>query len=412
MTFAEELPVSKDGIFNNYYLKTFTKKASASTYTADSLVVTINAAANATAINITGNSKDNIIKGGAKADTLAGGAGNDLITTGKGKDTIIYSNGNDTITDYTAGSDAIAFADSVSVLSAGYDGNNLTFVTDHGTLTVQNAVKKGKDQKITIIDGTTSTSQIYGRTSLTIGKSDGDTIDLSRAVNSEVTTVNASGRAAGVPITIIGNDKADNITGTKGADTIILSTNTGRGKATITYTAGNDKITNWLATDGLNLSNGQSLATATKVSDTNYKVTVNKSKKAVGTLDISGTFTTGVENSAQYKGTGTDTDTYYDITYYVNIGDTKVAYNVESKIKVTAAAYMERDYDEDIADSDIFADTILSTDYELDDITSPDNSSSVIVPDSNDEQWAMSTGQLVMINGQLAQNKSIVKQSD
>lgn len=375
-------------VYNDYYEKIFAKKDGTSTYNAagtdDSLhtVKLIDASKKTSSIYITGNNFSDgtisTIKGGTKADTLRGGIGNDILTGGKGADLFIYAGGNDTITDYTAGTDIISFSDT-NLISAKYNGNDLEFTTDKGILTVQKAIKKNKAQKMTILDlsSKVSTAQIYGRTELTIGAKDGDTLDLSRSVNSDVTKVSASGRSKTAPITIIGNTKADNLTGSKGDDTIILSTDTGRGKATITYTAGNDKITNWKADDALNLSNGQSLATATRVSDTNYKITVNKSKKAVGTLDISGTFTTSLGTSATYKGTGTDTDTYYDITSYVNIGGTNVAYDVQSKIKVTSAAYMER-FDEYLEDVQIFDDTILSTAYELEDIASTNVKDNVI----------------------------------
>ncbi|MBR2179405.1 MAG: hypothetical protein IJ862_03285, partial [Selenomonadaceae bacterium] len=361
-------------VFNDYYEKVFAKKDTTATYNAagadDSLhtVKTIDASKKTSSIYITGNnfatgSTVSTIKGGTKADTIKGGTGDDVITGGKGADLFIYAGGNDTITDYVAGTDIVSFSDT-NLLSAEYKSNDLVFTTDKGTLTIQKAIKKKKDQKISIIDldSKVTTAQVYGRTSVTIGASDGDTVDLGKSVNSEVTTVVASSRKTAV--TIIGNDKADNITGSKGNDTIILSNNSTRGKATITYTAGDDKITNFKTDDVLTLSKGQSLATATKVSDTNYKITVNKSKKAVGVLDISGStaFVTSAESTASYSGTGTDSGTtYYDVTSYVDIGGIKVPYNVATKVtKVEAAAYVEHDYSEGIsAAEDIFADTVL-----------------------------------------------------
>ena len=374
-------------VYNDYYEKIFAKKDTTATYNAagsdDSLHTAklIDASKKTSSIYITGNNFNDgtisTIKGGTKADTIKGGTGSDILTGGKGADLFIYADGNDTVTDYTAGTDIISF-DGASLLSASYNSNDLVFTTDKGTLTIQKAIKKKKDQKITILDGKDQTAQVYGRDSLTIGASDGATVDLRRAVNSEVTTVNASGRGATAPIVIYGNTKSDNITGSKGDDTIVLSTDTGRGKATITYTAGNDKITNFGTADILTLSKGQTAATATKVSDTNYKITINNSKKkAVGTLDISGIFTTSLGTSATYKGTGTDTDTYYDITNYVDVGGNKVAYDVQSKVKVTSATYEER-FDDYLESVDIFGDTVLSTAYELNDLTSIKDSSAVL----------------------------------
>ena len=111
----------------------------------------------------------------------------------------------------------------------------------------------------------------------------------------------------------------------------------------------------------IKLSKGQSFATATKVSETNYTITVNNSKKkAVGTLDITGAFEVGAESTTSYAGTGADSvNSYCDVTNYIKIGDNKVTYNVETKVKVAASAFMECDYDEDITVEDIFADTVL-----------------------------------------------------
>lgn len=450
-------------VFNDYYEKIFVKNDKSEIYNAagddDSLhtVKLIDASKKASVIYITGNNFSDgtisTIKGGTKADTIKGGTGDDILTGGGGADRFIYAGGNDTITDYTAGADMISFSDT-NLISATYSSNDLEFTTDKGILTIKNAIKKKKDQKISILFGTDKISQIYGRESLTIGASDGDTVDLTRSINSDVTVVNASGRDAKHPILIYGNAKTDNLVGSKGKDTIIagsgnnatlnggagddiltggsgnnitlsggagndtlnggtgnnitlnggagndslnggvgitffdpgagddvinISSDTNRGKVTITYTSGNDKINNWKTDDVLNLSNGQSLAAATQVSETNYKITVNNNKKkAVGTLDISGSFTTGIESSTTYAGTGADSvNSYCDVTSYVNIGDTKVTYNIETKVKVTAAAYMER-FDDYAETMEIFGDTVLSTDYELDDITSASIKENVI----------------------------------
>ena len=138
---------------------------------------------------------------------------------------------------------------------------------------------------------------------------------------------------------------------------------------------GNDIITNFKTDDILTLSKGQTAATATKVSETHYKVTINSGKKAVGTLDITGlsAFTTNAESTTSYKGTGDDSDTtYYDVTSYVNIGGNKVAYNVATKVTKVEAAYEER------FDNELFKDTLIADSNDLNEISAiTDNNYSI-----------------------------------
>ena len=314
--------------------KIFTKSYSASSYVSDSDVVTISAANNSTSINIVGNAKNNFITGSKNADTLNGGSGDDYLKGGKGKDLFIYSSGNDTIADYVYGTDQISVGADISSVS--YNGNDLIFKIDNSnSLTILNAKnKKGKEQKISIVDGSNVTSQVYGNSSITISAGDGNTIDLSRNVNSVVTNIYAGGRKVNAPIKIIGNDNALSITDTKGNDTIQLSTANNRGKATINYVAGADTILNFNTDDVINLSTGQSIQSATKVSETNYKLQIVKKKNSVGTLDISG--------STAYTTTNETSNSV--VTSYVNIGGHKIAYATETLS--SSAAYEERLYQE------------------------------------------------------------------
>ena len=367
--------------FNDYREKIFDKKDTTSTYNTQSrddswhTVKLIDASKKTSSINITGNNFDDgtvsTIKGGTKADTLQGGYGDDILTGGRGADLFIYAGGNDTITDYTAGTDVVSLAKGIELISAKYINKDLEFTTNGGTLLIKNAIKKNKDQKITVIGKYgLQTSQVYGRTKLTIGAKDGNTFYLSHAINSDVTTIDASSRSAKSPITIFGSTKVNNITGTKGDDTIDLLHYEKRDKTTIKYTAGNDTIKNFHPEDTLNLSKGQSLATATKVSDTNYKITVNKGKRAVGVLDISGYFAVSTETSKLYAGKGANSSNiYFDITSYVHVGDKKVPYKVETRISSDLSKYEE--FFDDFPDTaGIFDDTVMSTACELDDIAS------------------------------------------
>ena len=299
-------------VLNDIHEKIFTKAASATSYVADDDVVTINAAANASAINITGNAKDNTIKGGSKADTLHGLGGNDTLTSGKGTDLFIYSSGLDVITDYVAGADKVSLG--AAITGASYTGNDLVLTVDKdNTLTIKNAMKKSKAQKITIVDGTNTNYQAFGSGSVTLSGGTGD-------------------------------------------DTFNLNSNL---KSAVSYSGGNDKVTNFKLTDEIILGSKQVMSSAQRVSETQYKVTVTKGKNTVGTLDITGVsaFATSAESLKSYNGEGTDSGTtYYDVASYVNIGGTKVVYNTATKVTKVEAAYEERLYEEVLGDDEVFAD--------------------------------------------------------
>ena len=184
------------------------------------------------AVKITGNSKDNSIKGGKGADTLEGETGNDTLTGGAGKDIFVYSGGNDVITDYTPGTDKIKIL-SDEIKDMDVDENDVIFILDKGTLTVKNAIKKGKAKKITIIDkDNVISTQAYGAESITIANNDGNKINL--VSNPYVELANASSRTKAVYI--IGNAYDNIIKGGKGSDTL----DGGEGDDTLTGGAGAD----------------------------------------------------------------------------------------------------------------------------------------------------------------------------
>ena len=214
----------------------------------DSDVIVIDASRRSRAISITGNNENNSIKGGKGADTLHGTNGNDTLTGGNGKDVFIYSAGNDIITDYVSGTDKIKISNA-TVSSSDIDDNDIIFTFDGGgTLTVKNAVKRGKAQKITIIDskGITS-SQVYGTSSISISNTDGNKINL--GANTNVETVSAASRTTSVYI--IGNNNDNVIKGGKAADTLEGGANTddtftgGSGADVFLYKGGDDVITDY-----------------------------------------------------------------------------------------------------------------------------------------------------------------------
>ena len=217
----------------------------------DSDVVVVDASKRKRAINITGNDENNSIKGGSGADTLNGTKGNDTLTGGKGKDVFVYDGaGNDIITDYVSGTDKIKIYNAtISSSEIDEDEGNLIFYFENaGSLTVNNVVKKGKPQKITVTDakGVTS-SQTYGVASISIANSDGSKINLE--ANNNVETASASNRTNTVHI--IGNINDNVIKGGKGADTLEGGADTddtltgGGGADTFLYRGGDDVITDY-----------------------------------------------------------------------------------------------------------------------------------------------------------------------
>ena len=389
-----------DKTLNDIHEKIFTKKYSASSYVADNDVVTINAAANSSAINITGNLKDNLIKGSVKNDTIDGNSGKNTITGGKGKDFFIYAGlSDDTITDYTAGQDSVSLIGGVKFKSATYEGKNLIFTAESGkTLTLQNVInKKNVKQKVTIIDNGITTSQVYGDSSIVVANADCTTLDATTSINSNLTTIDASKRKSA--IYIIGNSNSNTIKGGSGNDTlkagsgstVILGNkgndtifggssdntiNSGAGndiinlakshsKATIVYTAGNDKVTDFNLSDVVSLANGVT-ATANKVNDNEYTLTLKKGKTKLGTLDISG-------NSAfeTISSSSTSTNTKKQIAttvtnYFVKIGGVSAIYDTktETTSTVTKAAYSER-FEVEVSQFDFFQDNLLKEDSDL-----------------------------------------------
>ena len=429
-----------DGTFDDYTQLVLTKattvgEVKSGTNSLDYRTTYINASKNNGPITIWGNDSDSTIVASAKADNIKGGSEDDLITTGKGKDTISISGGNDTITDYAVGSDVIHLNGYALKSATTKNGTDVIFTVVDGsnnesTLRVQNAVnKKGVMQKITIYDDATGhmTSQVYGtnQNSLVVAGTDGDTINLDTDINSGVRNVDASKRTKkqGIYIkgnaqnnslkggagsdTLIGNGGNDQLiggagddslvgssTGTttfdpgKGDDTIVISTAEGRGKATITYTAGGDKIQNYKHTDTITLATSTKVTSATKRGDT---YTLNF--KNGGTLDI--TLASGEQSSDTFKvgasatqiaksatrGEGADSvTTYYNyqVKCYVDVSNIKGAVYSTTTIKAASASiatstalgksFEERYFDDEVT-VELFDDTVLSGTDDLSEVT-------------------------------------------
>lgn len=321
---------------------------------------------------------DDVINGGTGNDTIIGYNGNKTLTGGKGKDTFIYSgNSNDTITDYTAGQDKVYLTDGVKFKRATYDGKNLVFTTSSDkTLTLQNAInKKNIKQKVTIVDDGVTTSQFYGSSDVTIANVDCATIDATSSINSGLTSIDASKRTKA--IYIAGNNNDSTIKGSKSNDTIIAGSGVniidpGKGndsiklaqnhqKSTIIYTGGNDTVTNFDLSDTISLKIGI-IATANKVSNTEYILTFKKGKTKLGTLDVSG--------SSDFI---VDSDN-------VNIGG--ISAKISTTSTITKAVYTEQ-FNAEISQPDFFQDDLLKESSGLDSILlSSDN---CIIPELSSE---------------------------
>ena len=293
------------GVYNDITEKVFAKSDSP-TYTADSDVMTIDASKMKVDMIITANSNDNTIIGGSKADdidgvggsdsisggkgndTLKGGIGNNTLTGGAGKDVFIIAAGsNNTITDYTAGQDVISLESGItlSAVSMSPGGSDYIFTVNSyldstpSTLRIVNGVKttktKSTPQKVTFetFDGT-KTSQVYVQKSLSVGNNDGDTIDLSKNVNSAVRSVDASKHTkTGIYIvgnsnvygnTLIGGSKADTIEATNVNTTI----SGGKGDDSLFAGDGNNSINGGVGNDNIEVGNGSNYITAGDGNDT------------------------------------------------------------------------------------------------------------------------------------------------
>ena len=221
-------------------------------------------------------SKSVTLKSGKGADTLDGNTGNNILAGGSGKDLFIYSGGNDTISDYTAGQDTISIIDSdISIVGASISAMANTDVvftfkgagTTTGTLTVQNAIKKGTSaQKLTIDNHGTITTQVYGQSKLTVTGTDGATINAASNTNSDVVeVVDATKRNAKTPIYMIGNSLDNSLKGGSGDDTIIVSS----GYNTLTGGKGSDLfVLDFSGTDGSNFTTITDYSTAKNNTDT------------------------------------------------------------------------------------------------------------------------------------------------
>ncbi len=94
------------------------------------------------AFHVTGGSGADVLKGGAGADTLCGGAGADTLSGGAGGDLFVYKTqgqGGDTITDFTSGSDKLAFYQTSAGGDFGYNDTATAQQHVYASLSAYNA---------------------------------------------------------------------------------------------------------------------------------------------------------------------------------------------------------------------------------------------------------------------------------
>ena len=174
-----------------------------------------------------------MITAGAKGGTVDGGAGDDSIIGGDGNDVFIYSDGDDTISNYTQSKDKIKFGAVINHVE--FDGDDVLFVTDAGTLTVQNSVST----KIKTVDVEGHSSNLTYDAPLPRGAS----------YNGSHNTVRFEASFGGAFNANLYSSKIKTLNATKTVNPIALTGNenknvlkAGSGGSTLDGGAGNDKL--------------------------------------------------------------------------------------------------------------------------------------------------------------------------
>ena len=189
-----------------------------------------------------GEAGNDLIKGEAGNDSINGGTGNDTLTGGDGSDIFIFGkeSGKDTITDYTVGKDKIKIIDG-GITGASISGSDLILEADRSGLIT---IKKGKDKKITVIDGTGATiTKKYSDAEkiLTVTNKTKSPV----TIDSSIQGVDASDRTTAVKIT---GNKLDNIINGGSNNDILYG---GKGNDSLAGNAGNDKLYGGAGSDTL-----------------------------------------------------------------------------------------------------------------------------------------------------------------
>ncbi|MBR4153012.1 MAG: hypothetical protein IKT98_08650 [Selenomonadaceae bacterium] len=190
-------------------------------------IVVIDASTVKKDLSITGNEKSNNIIGGAGNDTIDGYTGDDTLTGGDGADIFLYYNGdgNDVIADYSE-EDEIQIEGSAKATTSGRD---VILTVGKNKITVKNAAKNKIG--VTYVENGIEHDYISGEQTVLISsdrkgktvtlseKYWKDTFDITKNFGTGIQTINATEVTQKLKIT--GNDKANDIWGGSGDDTLI-----------------------------------------------------------------------------------------------------------------------------------------------------------------------------------------------
>ena len=160
--------------------------------------------------------------------------------------------------------------------------------------------------------------------------------------------------------TLIGGAGSDSLIGGTGTDVFNpgagddkIALNANHEKATITYTSGNDEITNFKKTDILTLASG--VKASASGSGTSYTITLTKSNKELGTIKVTGTESFETNHSDTTKSGVTTTN------YYVTIGGHNITYSTTTTTTTTSPI---KNYEEQV-EEELFADDVVATNSDL-----------------------------------------------
>ena len=251
-----------------------------------------------------GGAGDDTLTGNGGSDTLEGGTGNDELEGGTGADTFVYAlgDGNDTITDYSE-EDIIKFTSGTPKITT--KGNDIIFTVGtgsrKGTLTVLNAKKDGTVITWEDADGVsheypqTIEFSNNDKTATLLENYNKDTFDIAEYSEAHdnnydnVKTIDAT--AVEQDIHIIGNGKANDITGSDNNDTIEGGKGNdtltgGKGADTFIYNKGDgdDTILDYESEDELQIVD-DSVKKITKSKDGKDYVITLASKKTITLVD-------------------------------------------------------------------------------------------------------------------------------
>ena len=199
---------------------------------------------------------DKLIAGGTTGDTLLGGEGIDTLTGGDGNDVFVYFAGNDIIENYTPGADAILLS-ATKLSDSTVNGKDIILnLSNGGTITVKSA----KNSEITLVDSSdlnSSETRIFGyysygdpTTTIVVNSTFAEKALTPDMYGSETQVIDASNVAKAINITA-GSNSPMTLLGSKNGDKLYADTSTNGAAAYIEGAAGSDFLTGGAGADTL-----------------------------------------------------------------------------------------------------------------------------------------------------------------